>query len=424
MTGEVLVLMGGEGPVGRTTTALRLGATLQREGTSVALVDAHFEGTDLATTLDVQPDAYVQDVLDRQASVNDAVINGPEQLTVLPAAHRPYTIDESDRFQLSLRRVIDPLEAAHDLILVDTSPGVDTLHRELLAKATGTLLVTTTEPADIDTTDQARETAELLATDPVGAVVTQTESVDAAAPAVAELGVPALGVVPDSRILAGSTGYPEIKGSVEEAYEETATALETTLDGEPVDETTVALTVEGATAILADQPSEEPEEDDQADESNEGTGVTGIGAEISTAVEVNDEPPPAAVTAAESNIESPNEATTTQADTTETNQVGSNAGSEQETAPNPLDELQGEEEASDSDGGDVEATVPVDPSPKSLEEMFVDEPDEPDDPGIGIRIGRAILRACRGVNERLVGFAAPADDEETPNPLDELQNEE
>ena len=462
MDADCYVILGGDGPVGRTTTAVRLGVALEREGTNVALVDADFETTSLATTLATAQSATVQDVLDREASVNDAVTDGPSGVTVLPAARNPYPVDSGDRFQVALRRLIDPLTAAHDVILIDTPRGFERLHRELLAKATGAILVTTTDETAIESTATASDGAEMLETPVIGVVVTRTESAADAVPVVDVLDAPAIGLIPDSRILAGATGYPEIKGSVEDAYVTAATALRTYRNDGAVDEDAIALSVDEAATMLtdgeeADSTTPDPTEPSAGDGSKtrlHSRDSQSIGKQIADGIEAavserENDPSTApdhptqeeSADGERSPVDTVGNAMDPADQTTEEREPGDSAPTDSETDESatddsvlddtvaddsvlnesPTSDERGESPAgSSSPSSDTAAGITAEAGIQTLEEAFVDEKEE--DPGRVYRVRAGIVGAITGFRSKLAAVGQ-RDDAEAPNPLDELQRE-
>ncbi len=147
--GDVIVLFGAKGGIGKTTLAVNLATAIaQTTKQKVALVDLDLQLGDVALMLSISP----------QRSVIDAVASG-ERLTpdllqslvipdssgvqVLPA---PRTPEETGSITAAdIRRVLEALSHSYDYVVVDTTPALSELNLVALELATLTLLVTAPE---------------------------------------------------------------------------------------------------------------------------------------------------------------------------------------------------------------------------------------------------------------------------------------
>jgi chromosome partitioning protein len=120
-----------KGGVGKTTTAVNLAAGLLKHGRSVLLIDMDTQGQ-VAKMLGAQPTCGLAEVINREARLDEAVVEARPGLWLLPGG----------RTLAGLKRVIDrkeyggertvsetlaPLDGCYDYAIVDTAPGWDVL---------------------------------------------------------------------------------------------------------------------------------------------------------------------------------------------------------------------------------------------------------------------------------------------------------
>jgi septum site-determining protein MinD len=247
------VLAGGKGGVGRTTTALNTGIALERAGYNTVLVDGDVAMTGLTDLLNPDAESGVHGILAGTDSINDAVADGPEGLTIVPGDTAPAAVADVDESRFG--RIVEPLAAAHDVVLVDTGPGVRPVHRDAYARADGTFLVTTPDEQAIAAAGRTADIVAAAGGDVAGAVVTMTDEAGAA-DAVDRLDTDTLAVVPESPTIAAGTPTLDADDDAAGGFEQLATAIGSLADGEDVDPVTVG-------------PASEPTEDSATAEGSE-----------------------------------------------------------------------------------------------------------------------------------------------------------
>jgi chromosome partitioning protein len=146
--GRVIALANQKGGVGKTTTAINLGAALAEHGKRVLLVDMDPQGA-LSVGLGLNPQALEQTLYnllmepkrDAAAVISGSKIDG---LDLLPsnidlAAAEVMLVGEVAREQ-ALARVLRPLRKRYDFLLIDCPPSLGLLTVNALTAADGVLI--------------------------------------------------------------------------------------------------------------------------------------------------------------------------------------------------------------------------------------------------------------------------------------------
>ncbi len=121
MTGTVFAFLGGRDRIGTTTAAASVAGSMAETATRVAVVDATFAGSGVQDVLDL-PDgeAGLRDVLRGDASVDEAMIDGPHGVEYLLAEELPTTTDVRTH---RLVRAANTLRERYDFVLLDLGHG-------------------------------------------------------------------------------------------------------------------------------------------------------------------------------------------------------------------------------------------------------------------------------------------------------------
>lgn len=152
MGGTVYGIAGGKGGVGKTATAINLGVALAQRGYRVALVDADLAMTNLGQRVGLAHEPGIHDVLAGEASVSEALVEGPNGMAVLMGARDLESYGAADPEKL--RDVLNLVRVPFDAVLVDTGPGITRETHIAHDEADGAIVVTT--PDEVAAADAER----------------------------------------------------------------------------------------------------------------------------------------------------------------------------------------------------------------------------------------------------------------------------
>lgn len=195
--------------------------------------------TGVTQLLDTEADSGVHGILSGTDSINDAVAEGPAGVTFVPGDESLAAFADIDEAKLG--RVVEPLAAAHDVVLVDTPPGLRPLHRDAYSRADGTVLVTTPDDAAVAAAEKTATVVDHVGGEVLGATVTMADE-PAAKATVDALDVSALAVVPDSARVAEGTVVVDADTRAADAFARLADAIGAHADGETVEPVSLSTT--------------------------------------------------------------------------------------------------------------------------------------------------------------------------------------
>jgi septum site-determining protein MinD len=361
MSDTVYAIASGKGGVGKTTTAINLGAMLADRGHSVVVVDTDLGMANLADFLDFEIETpTLHEVLAGEADPDDAVYRAPGDIDVLPSATDIEAFVKSD--PANLQAVVEDLSETYDYVLLDTGAGVSYDTLVPLALADGVLLVATPDVASVRDTAKTGELAERVETEVRGAVLTQRSSDILNVDDVKEtLGTEVLAVIPqDEAVPMGiDAGRPLA------AFAPNAPA---------------GRAYRGLAAVLTGDADPDPElETDEDDESESETETSETGIAQTGAFEVEGAESGASETEASESGASPSEAVD---DGTAADRAPAAETSDVEISDDPLsvDAAQNVREAIGGESeGDVDSLSQADETPDSTDEVIGDDESATDD---------------------------------------------
>ncbi|MCL6547422.1 MAG: AAA family ATPase [Alicyclobacillus sp.] len=146
-SGRIIAIANQKGGVGKTTTAVNLGACLANLGQRVLLIDIDPQGNTTSgigiNKADVKYCVY--DVIINDVAVEEAILpTGVENLYLLPAtiqlAGAEIELVPTISREIRLRRAVHPLRSRYDYILVDCPPSLGLLTVNALTAADSVLI--------------------------------------------------------------------------------------------------------------------------------------------------------------------------------------------------------------------------------------------------------------------------------------------
>ena len=144
---KVYAITSGKGGVGKTSIAINLSITLSKAGARVLLIDADMGLANVDLMTGISANRTIEQVLSGEASIFDALAEGPEGLTILPASSGLGHIQEMGQEGLMLfRRELLKLENAFDLVFIDTGAGISANVVDFIFMADEVIVVMTPEP--------------------------------------------------------------------------------------------------------------------------------------------------------------------------------------------------------------------------------------------------------------------------------------
>ena len=165
-TGEVMVVVGPKGGVGKTTIASNLAVGLAMAAPrDVVLVDLDLQFGDVAHNLRIDPDRTIADVLrfgaDKDVTALKAFLTPhPAGLYVLCAPDSPADMDDMDSERVA--RVVRALAESFPYVVVDTGSGMDEFALAAFEVATDFVLVGVTDVPSVRATRKALEVLDRL----------------------------------------------------------------------------------------------------------------------------------------------------------------------------------------------------------------------------------------------------------------------
>lgn len=159
--GQVIVVLGPKGGVGKTTVSTNLAVGLAMSAPrDVVLVDLDLQFGDVAHSLRIEPDRTIGDVLRFGADKDKTALKAfltphPAGLYVLCAPDSPADMDEMESERVG--RVIRALAEAFPYVVVDTGSGMDEFTLAAAEVATDFVLVGVTDVPSVRATRKAAE---------------------------------------------------------------------------------------------------------------------------------------------------------------------------------------------------------------------------------------------------------------------------
>ncbi|MFB6071267.1 MAG: AAA family ATPase [Halanaeroarchaeum sp.] len=169
---RVYAIASGKGGVGKTTSAVNLGAAVVEAGRSAVVVDLDLGMANLEDFLEVSSTpATLHDVLADDAPIDDAIASGPAGVDVVPGSDDIEAFGRAD--PAGLREVVADLRKRYDVVILDTGGGLSHDTTLPLGLADDVVIVTTPDAAAINNAAKTRDLVDRLDGTVEGVVLTR-----------------------------------------------------------------------------------------------------------------------------------------------------------------------------------------------------------------------------------------------------------
>lgn len=147
---RVVTVASGKGGVGKSCLTVNLGACLARSGLKVMIVDGDLGLANLDILLDVQRQATIEQVMDGEARLQDAIVGIEPNLWLVPASSGLLELRGSDRdTREKLLSLFKQCPWEMDVILVDAGAGIQQNVLSLHHPSYESVVVVTPEPTSL-----------------------------------------------------------------------------------------------------------------------------------------------------------------------------------------------------------------------------------------------------------------------------------
>lgn len=147
---QTIAVASGKGGVGKSTMAVNLASQLARLNRRVVLLDADLGTANVDVMCNLNPTGGLGDVIAGRRQLSEVAVQAPGGFQVIPGASGLAEVAAMPRDVLDrLTSQLVLLEAAADVLILDTGAGVGPAVLSFCAAAERTLLVTTPEPTAI-----------------------------------------------------------------------------------------------------------------------------------------------------------------------------------------------------------------------------------------------------------------------------------
>ena len=145
---QVIAVTGGKGGTGKTNIAVNLALALAAEGHRTMLLDADLGMANVDVLLGLDAHATLLDVLNGNCQLEDIILDGTDNLMVIPAASGIHQLANIGINECAgLVRAFSDLKEPVDTLVIDTATGVSEVVTSFCSAATEVLVVDCNEPA-------------------------------------------------------------------------------------------------------------------------------------------------------------------------------------------------------------------------------------------------------------------------------------
>lgn len=166
---RVISVVSGKGGVGKTTMTSNIGVALSKQGEDVVIIDGNFSGANIAQHFGMGfQDVSLNDVMDGDAYITQALAKHPEGVSILPAS-----ILEFDADSENLKHSLIDFLGDKDYVLIDAAAGVGNEVEAAVEASDEVLLVSKPELPALTNALGAKKLAEELEREVIGLVLNE-----------------------------------------------------------------------------------------------------------------------------------------------------------------------------------------------------------------------------------------------------------
>ncbi|MFB6159126.1 MAG: cell division ATPase MinD [Candidatus Nanohalobium sp.] len=195
---RIISVVSGKGGVGKTTVTANIGTELARQGEDVLIIDGNFSGANIAQHFGLGfQEVSLNDVLEGQAYITQAVTKHSEGVSVLPASILDFNADAE-----KLRHAIVDFLGDKDYVFIDTAAGIGEEVEAGIEASDEVLLVAEPEIPALTNALGAKKLAEQMDREVLGLVLNSVrgEQSEVSTEDVKELvGTEIIGQIPDHK---------------------------------------------------------------------------------------------------------------------------------------------------------------------------------------------------------------------------------
>lgn len=171
---RVISVVSGKGGVGKTTMTSNIGVALSKHGEDVVIIDGNFSGANIAQHFGMGfQDVSLNDVLEGDAYITQAVAKHPEGVSVLPASILDFDSDAEN-----LKHSLIDFLGDKDYVLIDAAAGVGDEVEAAVEASDEVLLVSKPELPSLTNALGAKKLAEQMERDVIGLVLNEVREED------------------------------------------------------------------------------------------------------------------------------------------------------------------------------------------------------------------------------------------------------
>jgi len=147
---KTLAITSGKGGVGKSNISTNLAITLAQQGARVCIFDADTSLANVNILMGLTPKYNIEHLLTGEKSLDEIMLKGPANVSVVPASSGLAALDKLDNKQQDrLINALEVLEKRFDYLIIDTAAGISNNVTRFLRSAHSILLVITTEPTSL-----------------------------------------------------------------------------------------------------------------------------------------------------------------------------------------------------------------------------------------------------------------------------------